>query len=60
MLYALILYISGGIYSLTWTPNDGFLRNLFMAGLLLSEFLSEICWEEIAEEIFFFIFHFDV
>ena len=25
---------------------------------LLSEFLPEICWEEVAEEIFFFIFHF--
>ena len=30
-----------------------------MPGLLLSEFLPEICLEEIAEEIFFFIFRFD-
>ena len=31
MLRALILYINGGIYSLTSTPNDRFLRNFFMA-----------------------------
>ena len=28
------------------------LRNFFMTGLLISEFLPEICWEEITEEIF--------
>ena len=33
MLCALILYVSGGTYSLTSTPNDRFLRNLFMARL---------------------------
>ena len=49
MLCALILYVSGGNYSLTSIPNDRCLGNFFMAGLLLSEFLSEI-----AEEIFFF------
>ena len=31
MLCALILYVSGGTYSLTSTPNDRFLRNFFMA-----------------------------
>ena len=36
------------------TVNDRFLRNLIMAGFyLLSEFLPEICWEEVFEEIFF-------
>ena len=33
MLCRLILYVSGGTYSLTSTPNDRFLRNFFMAGL---------------------------
>ena len=33
MLCALILYVRGGTYSLTSTPNDRFLRNFFMAGL---------------------------
>ena len=32
MLCVLILYISGGTYSLKSTPNDRFLRNFFMAG----------------------------
>ena len=33
MLYALILYVSGGTYRLTSTLNDRFLRNFSMAGL---------------------------
>ena len=48
--------------SLKSTPNDRFFEKLFMAVFfnLLSEFfLPEICWEEIAEEIFF-VFCFDV
>ena len=45
MLCDLILYMSGGSYSLTSTPNDKFLRNFFMAGLLFSELLPEICWD---------------
>ena len=73
MLCVLILYISGGTYSLKLTPNDRFFEKLFMTifGIdlklgptvfnktfhgsfnLLSEFLPEICWEEIAEEILF-------
>ena len=56
MLCALILQVSGEAYSLKSTPNDKFLRNFFMPGFyLLSEFLPEICWEEMAEEIFFHI-----
>ena len=50
MLCVLILYISGGAYSLKSTPNDRF-EKLFMAIL--------ICWEEIAEEILF-VFRLDV
>ena len=30
-----------------------------MAGYFLSEFLPKICWEEIGEDVFFFIFRFD-
>ena len=33
MLCALILYVSGGTYSLTSTLIDRFLSNFFMAGL---------------------------
>ena len=36
MLCALILYVSGGIYSLTSTPNAIFLRNFFIAGILFT------------------------
>ena len=44
MLCVLILYISGGTYSLKSTPNDRFFEKLFTAGFyLLSEFLPEIC-----------------
>ena len=47
-----------GTYSLTSTPNDRFFEKLFHGSFyLLSEFLPEICWEKVAEEIFF-IFHF--
>ena len=58
MLCALILYMSDRTYSLTSTPNDRFLRNFSWQFYLLSEFFPEICWEEVAEEIFF-IFRFD-
>ena len=52
MLYVLILYMSGGTYSLKPTLNDRFLWVTFHGIFyLLSEFLQEICWEEVAEEI---------
>ena len=58
MLYALILYTSGGTYTLKSTPNDRFLRSFFMAGLFaLKEFLPDICWEEVAEDVFSYYFH---
>ena len=42
------------------TPNDRFLERIFSWQLyLLPEFLPEILWKEIAEEIFFFIFRLD-
>ena len=55
-----VTYISGGIYSLKSTPNDRFfLRNFSWQLYLLSEFLPEICWKEIAEK-FLFVFCFCV
>ena len=52
MLGVVILYVSGGTYSLKSTPNDRFFEKLFMAILVyFQEFLPEICWQEIAEEI---------
>ena len=59
MLCLLILYISGGTYSLKTTPNDRFFWETFHGIYLLTEFLPEICWEEIAEGILF-VFCFDV
>ena len=60
MLCVLILYISGWTYSLKSTPNDRFFWEIFHGNFnLLSEFLPEIYWEEIAEEILF-VFRFDV
>ena len=61
MLCVLILYISGGSYSLKSTPNGRFFEKLLMAILFyfLSEFFPEISWKEIADEILF-IFRYDV
>ena len=54
MFCVLILYISGGAYSLKSTPNDRFSEKLFMPIFyLLSEFLPDICCEKIVEEILF-------
>ena len=50
MLCKLILYISGGTYSLKWTPNNKLFEKQFYF-ILLSEFLPEICSEEINEEL---------
>ena len=50
MLSVLILYISGGTYSLKPTLNMRFLRNFPWQFYLRLEFLPEICWEEIIEE----------
>ena len=59
MLCVLILYISGGTYSLKSTPNDRFFEKLFHGNFIyFSDILPEICWEEIAEEILF-VFCFD-
>ena len=42
MLCTLILYVSGGIYRLTSTPNDRFLKNYFMAGLFYSQSFQKL------------------
>ena len=52
MLGALILYMSGRTYSLKSTPKDRFLRSFSWQFYLFSEFLPEICWEQVNEEIF--------
>ena len=60
MLCVLILYINGGTYSFKSTPNNRLFWETFHGSFnLLTEFLPEICWEEITEEIFF-VFRFDV
>ena len=51
MLCALILYMTGGTYSLKSTPNDKAFHGNFIYS---REFLPEICKEEVAEEIFLF------
>ena len=56
MLCALILHASGGKYRLTLTPNDRFLGNFFMADFLTLKVIARYLREEIAKEIFFFIF----
>ena len=58
MLCALILYMSGGSYSLKSTPNDRFLRSSSWQFYLYSDFLPEIYWEAVAKKIFFFIISF--
>ena len=50
---ALVSHTTYVTYSLKSTPNDRFLRNFSWQFYLLLEFLPEICWEEIAEEILF-------
>ena len=53
MLYELILYLSGGTYSLKVGCERQIFEKLFHGRFiyLRSELLLEICWEEIAEEI---------
>ena len=55
MLCALILYVSGGAYSLTSTPKDSFLRNFFMAVLLaLRVFARNLLRESRRRNIFLY------
>ena len=51
------MYIRIEAYSLKPIPNDLFLRNFLRQRYLLSQFLPEICWEEVIKEIFLFIFY---
>ena len=60
MLCVLILYISGGTYSFKVNYERQIFWETFRSNFtLLSEFLPEICSEEIAEEILL-VFCFDV
>ena len=59
MLCTLILYESGGTYSLTSAPNDRFLRNFFMAGLFDSQsFCQKSAERKSPKKYFFSYFHF--
>ena len=54
------LYISGGTYKFKVDSERQIFWETFHGNFYLrSEFLPQICWEEIAEEIFF-VFRFDV
>ena len=54
MLCVLILYVSGGTYKYKVdSERQIFWKTFHGSFILLSEFLPEICWEEIAEEILF-------
>ena len=61
MLCALILYASGGTYSLTSTPNDRFLRNFYHGRFIHSQ---NLCQKYAAtnspDNYFLFIIRFDV
>ena len=50
----MLLYLGGGIYGLKSTPNCKFLRNFSWQFYFFSEFFSEICRQDVAEEIFSF------
>ena len=51
-----ILYVLSATYSLTSTPNNRFLRNVFREDFINSRnFFSVICLEEIVKKIFFHI-----
>ena len=53
MLCALILYMKSGTYSFKVDSEWQIFKKLFIAILFqISEFLPEIYWEEVAEEIF--------
>ena len=54
MLCVLILYMTGGTYSLKPMPNDRFFRETFHENFYLHpEFWPEICWNEDFKELFF-------
>ena len=50
----LILYLSGGTYSLTSTLNDKFLRDFFMAGLFCSQSFCQKSAERKSPKKYFF------
>ena len=61
MLCVLILYISGGIYSLNTTPNDRFFEKHFMAVFLIySQSFCQKSAERKSPKKYFFVFCFDV
>ena len=59
MLCTLILYMTGGPYSLTSIRNDRFLRNFFMASLYILSVFSKNLLRGNRRRNIFFIFGFD-
>ena len=59
MLCVLILYISGGSYSLKSTPNDKFSEKLFLAALIYSQSFCQKSAERKPPKKYFSYFIFD-
>ena len=60
MLYALILYASGETNSLTSTPNDRFLRNIFMVDLESKSFCQKSGERKSPKNILHFVLRTDL
>ena len=58
MLCALILFVIGGTYSLTSTPNDRFLRNFLMAVFIYSQSFCQKSAERKSPDKYFSYFNF--
>ena len=58
MLSVLILYMSGGTYSLKSTPNDRIFWETFHGNFIYSQSFARNLLRGVTEEIFFFIFSF--
>ena len=52
----IIIYVSDGTYSITWTLNDRFLRNFFMTGFIYSQSFCQKSAERKSPKKYFVIF----
>ena len=57
MLCALIFQVSGETYKFSIDSEQNIFKKLFH-GRFIAKFLKEIFWEDIAEQLVFFIFSF--
>ena len=60
MLCVLIIYISGGTYTLKSTPKDRYFEKLLMAIIIYSQSFCKKSAERKSPQKFFFVFCFDV